>query len=176
MCVRLRGRTEQLSSHWTDFHEILYLRIFRNRGKIIQVSLNSEDLTGISSEENYRLVIISLPHFFLEWQMFQTKAVVKMKTDILCSVAFFFFFCENLAVYEITWKYIAERCRAHYGACAVYAGCLRLQTHTKNIKNLLLPHCYNGCTNAPPCNFIRVLAVRFLLSLVDTMWGVDNKL
>jgi len=35
--------------------------------------------------------------------MFQTKAVEKIKTHILCSVIFFF---ENLAVYEITWKNI----------------------------------------------------------------------
>jgi hypothetical protein len=106
--------------------------------------------------------------------MFQTKAVVKMKTDILCSVGFFFY--ENLAVYEITWKYILQRCRPHYGARAVYAAYLRLQKHTQNIKHLLLLHCYIGCRNAPPCYFIRVLAVWFLLSFVDTLWGVDNKL
>ena len=34
--------------------------------------------------------------------MFQTKVVEKIKTYILCSVAFFFF--ENRAVYEIMWK------------------------------------------------------------------------
>jgi hypothetical protein len=35
--------------------------------------------------------------------MFQTKVAEKNRTDILCSVAFFF---ENLAVYDITWKNI----------------------------------------------------------------------
>jgi len=34
--------------------------------------------------------------------MFQTKVVEKIKIHILCTIAFFFF--ENLAVYEITWK------------------------------------------------------------------------
>jgi hypothetical protein len=29
MSVRLSVRMEQLGSDWTDFHEILYLRIFR---------------------------------------------------------------------------------------------------------------------------------------------------
>ena len=29
MPVRLSARTEQLCSHWTDFHEILHLNIFR---------------------------------------------------------------------------------------------------------------------------------------------------
>jgi hypothetical protein len=43
--------------------------------------------------------------FFLEWEMFQTKVVEKIKTHILCSVTFFF---ENRAVYEIMWKNIVE--------------------------------------------------------------------
>jgi len=30
-----------------------------------------------------------LAHFFLEWKMFQTKVVEKIKTHILCSVTFF---------------------------------------------------------------------------------------
>ena len=32
-----------------------------------------------------------LAQFFLEWKMFQTKVVEKIKTQILCSVNFFFF-------------------------------------------------------------------------------------
>ena len=30
-----------------------------------------------------------LAHFFLEWEMFQTEVVEKIKTHILCSVTFF---------------------------------------------------------------------------------------
>ena len=30
-----------------------------------------------------------LAHFFLEWEMFQTKVVVDIKTHILCSIPFF---------------------------------------------------------------------------------------
>ena len=37
--------------------------------------------------------------------MFQTKIVGKIKTHISCSITFF---PENRAVYEITWKNIAE--------------------------------------------------------------------
>ena len=43
-----------------------------------------------------------LAQFFLEWEMFQTNVVDKIKTHILCSVAFFFF--ENHGVYEKMWK------------------------------------------------------------------------
>ena len=51
-----------------------------------------------------------LAQFFLEWEMFQTKVVEKIKTQILFSVTFFFF--ENRAVYEIMWKNIVERGRS----------------------------------------------------------------
>jgi len=39
----------------------------------------------------------------LEWEMFQTKVVEKIKTHILCYITFFFFF-ENGGVYEIMLK------------------------------------------------------------------------
>ena len=45
-----------------------------------------------------------LVNFFLEWKMFQTKLVEKLKTHILCSVTFFL----NRAFYEIMWKNIVE--------------------------------------------------------------------
>ena len=50
-----------------------------------------------------------LAHFFLEWEMSQTKVVDKIKTHILFPVTFFFF--ENRAVYEKMWKNILERGR-----------------------------------------------------------------
>ena len=46
-----------------------------------------------------------LAHFFLDWEMFQTKVVKKINT-YLCSITFFFF--ESRAVYEIKWENIVE--------------------------------------------------------------------
>jgi hypothetical protein len=43
-----------------------------------------------------------LGHFFLEWEMFQTKVLEKIKTHILCSVTFFSKSChlwENVEKY-----------------------------------------------------------------------------
>ena len=40
--------------------------------------------------------------------MFQTKVVEEIKTHILCSIKFIFFFLENLAVYEIEKQTIVE--------------------------------------------------------------------
>ena len=45
--------------------------------------------------------------FFLEWEMFQTKVVEKIKTHFMLNK----FFSENRAVYEIMWKNMVERDR-----------------------------------------------------------------
>jgi len=37
---------QQLGSHWTDFHEIWYLIIFRTTVEKIQVSLKSDKKNG----------------------------------------------------------------------------------------------------------------------------------
>jgi hypothetical protein len=81
-----------------------------------------------------------LSQFFLEWEMFQTKVVGKIKTHILCSVTFFRKSCR-------LWDN-GEKCpeegqghRRQYGACALHAGYLRLQIHTLALRNthLLFP-------------------------------------
>jgi hypothetical protein len=62
--------------------------------------------------------------------MFQTKFVVKIKTQILYSVKFF----ENRAVYEIMWKNIMEPNRPQMiirGSCALPAGYLKLLTQLR---------------------------------------------
>ena len=47
-----------------------------------------------------------LSALFLQWEMFQTKAVEKIKTHILCSVAFFL--SENRTIYNFMRKNMAE--------------------------------------------------------------------
>ena len=46
MSVRLSVQIEQLGSHWMDFHEILYLKIFRKSVEKIQVLLKSDKKSG----------------------------------------------------------------------------------------------------------------------------------
>ena len=70
---------------------------------------------------------------FLEWEMFQTKVVQKIKTHILCSITFFFrkSYC--------FWDNVEKYCRGgaghrwQYGACALHAPYLRPQTCTQNM-------------------------------------------
>jgi hypothetical protein len=62
-----------------------------------------------------------LAHFFLESEMFQTKIVEKIKTQILCSVTFFF---SKIVPLMIMCKNTVERAgyRLQYGACTLHAG------------------------------------------------------
>ena len=69
-----------------------------------------------------RHLLSYLAHFFVEWEMFRTKVVEKIKTHILRPVYIFFF--ENRAIYEIKWKHTAEGAgrKWQYGTCALHAG------------------------------------------------------
>jgi hypothetical protein len=86
LSVRPSIRVEQLGSHWTDFHEIWYLSVFRKSVEKIQVSLKYDRNNGTWHEDLCTFVIES--QLFLEWEMFQTTVLEKIKTHILCSITF----------------------------------------------------------------------------------------
>jgi hypothetical protein len=80
LSVRLSFRMENLGSHWTDFHEIWYYSIFRNSVQKIQISFKLDKNNGyFTLSQMYVLDHIS-PQFFLEWEMFETTFVEKIKT------------------------------------------------------------------------------------------------
>jgi len=58
--------------------------------------------------------------------MFGTKVVEKIKTQILCSITFFFFFPEDRVVYEMMWRNKVEldmsQMTLQYDTCALHAG------------------------------------------------------
>jgi hypothetical protein len=68
--------TEQHGSHWTDFHEIWYLSIFRKTVEKIPVSLTSDKNNGY-------FTWIHLAHFFLEQEVFQSYREYQYKHFIL---------------------------------------------------------------------------------------------
>ena len=82
-------RMEQLGSHWKDFHEILYLSILQKSVKEIQVPLKSDKHNGYFTWRSVHITLSYLPQFFLEWELFQTKFVGKIKIHILCTIFFF---------------------------------------------------------------------------------------
>jgi len=74
-------RMEQNDAHWTDFHGILHLCIFRKPVEKIQVSLKYDNNNGYFT---WKLIFFLsyLAQSFEEWKSFQTKVVEKIKTHI----------------------------------------------------------------------------------------------
>jgi len=73
---------EQLGSHLTDFHEILYLSIFP---KLVEKNSSSN-----KTEQEWRHCMTTAGHFwsyyayfFLEWAMCQTEVVKEIKTHFV---------------------------------------------------------------------------------------------
>jgi hypothetical protein len=81
-----------------------------------------------------------LPRLFLEWEIFETKVVAKIKTLILCSL----FFLKKYAVYELMWNNVAQPEETwQYGARAFHTGYPRIQTHTFGICHT---YCFSNAT------------------------------
>jgi hypothetical protein len=84
----LSVRMEQLGSHLTDFHEILYLRIFLKSVEKIQVSLLSDRNKGHFSWRPINLLIISCS-FPLIMKNVSNKICRENENSYFCSVIFF---------------------------------------------------------------------------------------
>ena len=78
-----------------------------------------------------------LAHFFLEWEMFQTKVAEKIKTHILCSIYIYFL---NLVVYEVMWKNIVEP-----GRPQITVWCMRIACWIANSTNIHSKICNSYC-------------------------------
>jgi hypothetical protein len=105
--------------------------IFENFSKIYQIKASY-----INISQKQRVLYTStvgfwsyLAQFFLEWEIFQTKVVEKIKTHILCSINF------SPPKFVPFVRYVEKYCRAEWqhGACALHAGYLMLQTHSHNM-------------------------------------------
>ena len=79
---------EQDGPHWTDFHEILYLSVFRKSAEKTQAISQSDNNNGTSHADRYTFMIISRP-VLLRIRNVSDKSARKIKTQILCSVPFF---------------------------------------------------------------------------------------
>ena len=90
----------RLGSHWMDFDETSYLSFFfLNLSRKLKFHYNPINTSTL--HEGFPHVWKYLAELFLQWEMFQTKVVDKIKTHILCSVTCF---RKSRAVYEIMWK------------------------------------------------------------------------
>jgi len=83
-----------------------------------------------------------LSHFFLEWEIFPPNVVEIIKTYFAFSN---FSFRKSYRLWDNVKKILQSGAdhRWQYGACELYAGYLRLQTHTLRLGNT---HCLSTAT------------------------------
>ena len=132
----------------------------------IQVSLKQGTLDLCTFMVTSRLI-------FLEWEMFQTKVVDKVKTNILCCNTFFFL---NHATYEMMWKNIvqAHRPRMKLWHMSISAGYISLQTHALRICNV---YCFSTATMVTQIHLNVMLHIHclscYLITLTKLHWTVN---
>jgi hypothetical protein len=97
-----------------------------------------------------------LAQFFLEWEMFQTKVVEKIKTHILCAISFFFLFRKSYRLSENVEKYCTA-VQATYDNMAH----THLMLYTKVYKHTLTI-CSTYCFTLQPPLHERVSMLRYV--------------
>ena len=154
---------KQPGSHWTDFHEIWYLSIFRKSIEEIQVSLKSDNNNGCFTwRPIYIFYHISLNSSYNE-KIFEQNLLKKSKYTFYVPQLFFFFFkiscglLDNAEKYCRAWRAIVDDIiRRIRIACWITK-----DTATHSVCVILLPLLGNiGYANAPQCyDILRTLLV-----------------
>ena len=150
---------EQLGSHWTDFHEIWYVRIFRKYVKKIQVILKSDKNKGYFTWGKIYIFLILSRSFLLRLRNISDKSCRENQNThfVLSNV-----FLKSCRV----WNNVEKYCRV--GQVTIWR--MRIacwipkatNTHTHAVQYSLPFHVNNGCTNAPQFYVIRTLPVSFI--------------
>jgi len=105
--------------------------------------------------------LLYLAHFFLEWEMFQTKAVEEIKTHTLCSVNIF----ETRGFYEIMWKNYVERGRPQMRIWRMRIACC-ITKATKHTFTICNNYCFSTSTMVARARLNVTLYIHFLSCLV----------
>jgi hypothetical protein len=128
---------EQLGSHWTDFHEIWCLSVFRKKlSEKTQVSLKSEKNKGYLT----RIVFFNI-------SLSSTR--LGNASDKLCWEKTYFVFSnspppKNRVVYEIMRKNVTERCRPQMTIWCIRIACrITRARHTLTAYNT---YCFSTAT------------------------------
>jgi hypothetical protein len=157
---------KKLGSHWTDFHEIWDLCIFRKPVEKIQVSLKHGKNNGYSTwRPIYIFHHISL-NFSKNEKYFRQKLYRKSKhTHFKCNNCFF----ENRAVYDIMWKNILEPDRPQ-----VTIWCMRIAfwvtKATNTLSGISNTYCFSTAAMVARTRLNVTLYVPCLLVLLFFVW------
>ena len=109
--------------------------------------------------------------FFLKWEMFHTKFVEKIKTQMLCSVTFFF--SKNCAVCEVKWKDAVRVWDATDNNTIRRMRFARPITKATNTLRICYTYCFLTATMVAVLRYtyVRTLAVLFSVTSVCDLWG-----
>jgi len=95
---RVSVRTEYVGSHWTNFHEIWYLKNFSNIcQEDVEVVLISDNNSEYFYMQKCKHLWKYLAEFLLECEMFRQRCRENQSTQFL----FNYFLSENRAAYEM---------------------------------------------------------------------------
>ena len=141
LSVRLSVCMEQLGYHWTDFHEILYLSIFRKFAQKNKISLQSDNNNGTLREDRYTILII--PHL--------VRLRVRNVSDECCREnpqtpfmlnKFFFRKLRHL------WGKAEKYCRAKQASndSMAHAHCVLDTCGCQHILKICITHCFSTTT------------------------------
>ena len=133
-------RVEQLCSEWADYHEIWHASIFWKSVEKIQVSLKS-DKNDVFLHDNRYTFLITSRSLLLRMRHVSDKSCIENQNThfMLGNVP------SKLVSFTRQCEIIPQRCRGHrwqYGARALHAGQLRLQTHAHKCKT----YCFSTAT------------------------------
>jgi len=116
--VCLNGK---LGSHWTGFHDIWYLSIFRNSVKKIQDSFKSVKNKGHFTLSQYTFLIIPRSLLLKMKNISDESSRENQNTQFMFNN--FFFPLLNRAVYEKVWENVVERGRTQMPIWSVRVAC-----------------------------------------------------
>ena len=122
---------EQLGSHWTDFHEIWHLSIFRKSVEKIKVSLKSHMNNGYFTWRP----IYTYDHISILLRMRNFSEICCRKNQNT-HFRFSNSFSNNSAVYEIMWKHMAVPNRPQMTVWLMHFACWinkAAYTHSKYV-------------------------------------------
>ena len=106
-----------------------------------------------------------LTQFFLEWKIFQTKAVEKIKAYILCSITLFWNLC-HLSDYVEKYGTAKQATDGNIILC-MHIACwlISLHTHTQNMQYLLLFYSNSGYAYTSQCHICIYYIACFVCNL-----------
>jgi hypothetical protein len=129
-------RMEQLGSQWTDFHEILYLSVFRKSVEKNQISLKSNENISTLHEDQHTFVIIFRSVLLRMGNVSDTSCRETQNTYFMFGNIFS---PENRAVYETMWENIEERERPQMIIWRMRIACWILKATNTHSQNVILP-------------------------------------